>query len=259
MPNYDSGSGGARSVDNALQLLELMGERQVLRVAEAADLLGVARSTAHRLLSALRRRGFVMQDKPNGAYRPGPVLNEIGLAAIGRIDIRRVARPVLEDLRDQTRETVSLSLLEGRNVRFVDCVESPRAVRVGNRTGIVFPAHCTAGGKAILAALPPVELARRYRDRELTARTRSSIADWDALERDLAQVREHGYAVNLEEGESGVCAVAAALRDPTGAPLGAIAVVVPAGRMPDPPAGRALVPPLLRAREAIEGFLRAEL
>jgi DNA-binding IclR family transcriptional regulator len=259
MPNYDSGSGSARSVDNALQLLELMGERHVLRVAEAADLLGVARSTAHRLLSALRRRGFVMQDKPNGAYRPGPVLNEIGLAAIGRIDIRRVARPVLEDLRDQTRETVSLSLLEGRNVRFVDCVESPRAVRVGNRTGIVFPAHCTAGGKAILAALPPVELTRRYRDRELTARTRSSIADWDALERDLAQVREKGYAVNLEEGEPGVCAVATALRDPTGAPLGAIAVVVPAGRMPDPPSGRALVPALLRAREAIEGFLRAEL
>src|ERR1700710_965863 len=99
--------GGLTSVDNALLLLQLIGERQALRVAEAADLLGVARSTAHRLLSALRRRGVVMEDRPNGAYRPGPALNEIGLAAISRIDIRRVARPVLEELSELTLETAS--------------------------------------------------------------------------------------------------------------------------------------------------------
>src|SRR3954454_17911889 len=101
------------SVDNALRLLELIGQRQALRVAEAADLLGVARSTAHRLLAALRRRGFVLQDRPNGAYRPGPALVEAGLAAFSRIDIRRVARPGLEDVREQTQETVSLAVLEG--------------------------------------------------------------------------------------------------------------------------------------------------
>src|SRR3954464_9636912 len=112
------------SVDNALWLLQLIGERRALRVAEAADLLGVARSTAHRLLSALRRRGFVMQDRPNGAYRPGPALNEIGLAAISGIDTRRVAGPVLEELQERTQETASLAVLEGSTVRFVDCVES---------------------------------------------------------------------------------------------------------------------------------------
>src|SRR3954452_20813000 len=141
------------SVDNALRLLQLIGERQALRVAEAADLLGVARSTAHRLLTALRRRGFVMQDRPNGAYRPGPALVEIGLAAVSRIDIRRVARPVLEELREQTQETASLAVLEGTTIRFVDCAESPRSVRVGNRTGLIRAAHASAVGKAILAGL----------------------------------------------------------------------------------------------------------
>jgi DNA-binding IclR family transcriptional regulator len=262
MPNtieVPVGGETARSVDNALRLLELIGERQVLRVAEAAELLGVARSTAHRLLSALRRRGFVLQDRPNGAYRPGPVLNEIGLAAIGRIDIRRVAHAALVDLRDQTQETVSLSLLEGRNIRFVDCVEGSRAVRVGDRTGIVFPAHCTAGGKAILAALPPVELARRYRDRELTARTPASVASWDALETELAAIRRDGYAVNQQESESGVCAVATAVRDLTDAPLAAVAVVVPAGRFLGPEDAESLVPDLLRASESIQDLLHAEL
>src|ERR1700761_7261614 len=93
----ESTTGGDRltSVDNALCLLQLVAERQALRVSEAADLLGVARSTAHRLLSALRRRDFLMQDKPNGVYRPGPALHAIGMAAISRIDIRRIAQPVL--------------------------------------------------------------------------------------------------------------------------------------------------------------------
>jgi DNA-binding IclR family transcriptional regulator len=259
MSNSLPDSRAPSSVDNALRLLELIGERQALRVADAADLLGVARSTAHRLLTALRRHGFVLQDKPNGAYRPGPVLNEIGLAAIGRIDIRRVARPVLEELREQTRETVSLSLLEGRNVRFVDCVESLRSVRVGDRTGIVLPAHCTAGGKAILASLAPVELDRRYRDRELPTRTAASIADWEVLRGELDAVRVDGYALNREEGEDGIGAVAVALRDLTGAPLAAVAVVVPSSRMPTPEAGRALAPAVLRAAETIQQLLNAEL
>lgn len=247
------------SVDNALRLLQLIGERKVIRVAEAAETLGVARSTAHRLLSALRLRGFVLQDRPNGAYRPGPVLNEIGLAAIGGIDLRRVARPVLEDLRERTEETTSLSLLEGRDVRFIDCVESPRAVRVGSRTGVVLPANCTAGGKSILAAVSPAELKRRYAGHDLPARTAASIADWDGLMRELAEVRRAGYALNMEEGESGICAVAAALRDLTGAPLAAIAIVIPAGRMPAADVGRRLAPLVVDAARTVEGLLRAEL
>jgi DNA-binding IclR family transcriptional regulator len=260
MPNQVRSDGGSSSsVDKALRLLELIGERQALRVSEAADLLGVARSTAHRLLTALGRRGFVLQDRPNGAYRPGSVLNEIGLAAIGRIDIRRVARPVLEDLREQTAETVSLSLLEGREVRFVSCVEGRRAVRVGDRTGVVLPAHCTAAGKAILAALPPVELARRYRDRELTTRTPASITTWEALERELQAIRRDGYARNSQEGESGVSALAMAVRDLTDAPLAAIAVVMPSSRAPGPDASGPLVAQMARAVQTIQALLRAEL
>ncbi|MFC4562154.1 IclR family transcriptional regulator [Nocardiopsis mangrovi] len=251
--------GGSSSVDNALRLLELIGERQALRVSEAATLLGVAPSTAHRLLTSLRRRGFVLQDRPNSAYRPGPVLNEIGLAAIDRIDIRRVAHPVLEEVRERTRETVSLSLIEGRTVRFVDCVESPRSVRVGNRTGVVLPAHCTAAGKAILAALPESELTRRYGDRELDARTQASLSDWSALEAELAEIRRVGYAVNIEEGETGISAVATALRDLAGAPLASIAVVVPSSRMPGRRKAEEMVDALLYARDQIQELLRSQV
>src|SRR5919107_107119 len=206
-PAHESGT--TTSVDNALVLLQLIGERRALRVAEAADLLGVARSTAHRLLAALRRRGFVVQDRPNGAYRPGPALYEIGLAAVNRIDIRRVARPVLEQLREETQETFSLALLEGTTVRFLDCAESPRSVRVGNRTGVVRPAHASAVGKAILAGLSDAELDRRYPGGTLPpAPTAAALGDLAALRAELAGIRAQGYAINWEESADGVCAVA---------------------------------------------------
>lgn len=239
------------SVDNALFLLQHIGERQALRVAEAASLLGVARSTAHRLLTALRRHGFVMQDRPNGAYRPGPVLYEIGLAAVSRIDIRRVVRPVLEQIREETQETVSLAVLEGVTVRFLDCTESPRSVRVGNRTGVVRPAHASAVGKAILAGLNEVDFERRYAEGLPPVATSTAIGDMPALLRELADIRERGYALNWEESADGVAAVGVALRDTVGQPLAAIGVAAPSSRVRSPESVRSFAPALLRGADLV--------
>jgi IclR family transcriptional regulator, acetate operon repressor len=256
-PAEDGPAGGLTSVDNALWLLQLIGERQALRVAEAADLLGVARSTAHRLLSALRRRGFVMQDRPNGAYRPGPALNAVGLAAISRIDLRRIARPVLEELQEETRETASLAVLEGTNIRFVDAVESTRAVRVGNRTGLVRLAHTSAVGKAVLAQLPPAELRRRYPQEELATRTPAAVASREELFAELAEIRQQGYALNWDESVEGTSAVAAALRDPTGSSVAAVAIAAPSSRMRSVDAVRAFAPAVVAAAGRIEEMVRA--
>jgi DNA-binding IclR family transcriptional regulator len=250
-----SGQGSLSSVDNALRLLHLIGERRALRVAEAADDLGVARSTAHRLLTALRRQGFVTQDKPNGVYRPGRALLEIGLAAIGRVDIRHAARPVLEQLSEQTKETVSLLLLEGDSVRFIDCVEGSRSVRVATRTGIVLPAHCTAGGKAILAALPGSDLSRRYPTRQLGTRTPNSIGTWRQLESELGTIRGRGYAVNFGEGESAISAVGTAIFDLIGYPLASIAVAVPSTRLESMDQATRIAPLLLTAGASVRDAL----
>lgn len=245
------------SADNVLLLLQLIGERQALRVAEAAELLGVARSTAHRLLTTLRRRGFVSQDRPNGAYRPGPALYEVGLAAVSRIDIRRVARPVLEHIQHETQETASLAVLEGATIRFVDCVESPRSVRVGNRTGVVRPAHASAVGKAILAGLPDEEIDRRYPGDELPAATTpaamTSAAD---LRAELAEIRARGFALNWEESSDGVCAVAVALRDTLGHPLAGLGVAAPISRTGTREAIADFAPVVLRAADLVRERLR---
>src|ERR1700749_334651 len=94
LPESDStpGHAGLSSVDNALLLLQLVGQRKVVRIAEAADELNLARSTVHRLSAALRRRGFVTQDRPNGAYRAGRALYRVGGATMDGTDGRRGAR-----------------------------------------------------------------------------------------------------------------------------------------------------------------------
>jgi DNA-binding IclR family transcriptional regulator len=248
------GSSGLSSVDNALRILMLLSARPSLRVADAAAELGIARSTAHRLLTTLKDHQFAAQDKANSAYRIGPALTKIGLAANQRLDIRSAAAPVLERLRHQTRETISLSVLEGQNIRFVDCLEGTHSVRVGDRTGLVLPASSTAGGKAILAALPESDLELRFPGDELPALTPSSPTAREQLRAELAAVRRDRFAINLEESESGISAVAVAVCDPNGSPLGALAIVVPASRF-DRAAAEQWLPVLFDAVRAVEDTL----
>jgi DNA-binding IclR family transcriptional regulator len=219
------------SVEHALRLLALLAERGAIRVADAASELGVARSSAHRLLATLTQCGFVRQEKPNGPYGPGPALSELGRLTLSQTDVRQVARPALEYLSSATQETVSLLLLHGNRVRFIDCLESPKTVRVATRTGVVLPAHCTAGGKALLARLRPDELARRYQSRRLETPTRNSIGSWNGLVRELEIVREDGFAVNIGEGELAVSAIGAVIEDSNGAAMAAVAIAAPTSRM----------------------------
>ncbi|HXP00183.1 MAG TPA: IclR family transcriptional regulator [Luteibacter sp.] len=218
------------SVGNALRLLLLFREQQSVRLTEACAYLGVAHSTAHRLLAMLIQHGFVRQESSR-AYRPGPMLVEIGLAVVQKMDVRTQARPYLEELSAEFDETVHLVILEGDQVRYVDAIESDRALRVTARTGQVLPAHCTSAGKALLAEYTPTQVAALYADRKLAVKTPQSLRSLRALELALNDVREHGFATNHEESEEGVGSVAIALVNAAGRPVASIAVAVPESRL----------------------------
>lgn len=218
------------SVDNALRVLLMLRTRAQLRVTEVSDELGIARSTAHRLLGTLVHHGFVRQEVRGHAYRPGPVLVEIALASSGQSDIRPVARPHITRLAADLHETVSILALEGDHVRFLDGVESDQPVRVTARTGALMPAHSTSGGKVLLAELPPSHLRSLYPagPQAVTDRT---ITDLRALEDELAAVRKEGFATNLGENEAGLSALAVPVRDAKGVVRAALIVSLPASRL----------------------------
>jgi IclR family acetate operon transcriptional repressor len=220
------------SVNNALRLLLLFRSQPRVRLSEASEHLGVAHSTAHRLLAMLAYHGFVSQEQDSRTYVAGPALVEIGLAAVSQLDIRRHARQVLERLASELGETVHLAVLEGGNVRYLDAIESSRALRVASRTGSVLAANCTASGKALLAALPDAELAAMFADETALPRlTARSITSRPRLLAELRKVREAGCAVNREESEEGVASVAVAVPGPQGLPAAALVVSAPVSRM----------------------------
>jgi len=219
------------SVDNALRLLMMFRSQPVIRVSHAAVALEVANSTAHRLLAMLLHHGFVQQDAVTKGYRAGPALYDIGLAVVRRMDVRDLIRPFLAEVVEQTGETTHCAVLEGANVRFIDAVESPKAVRVAPRTGVVMPAHCTSVGKVLLAALSDDEINAIYPDETLVRTTDRSIGTRQELAAALAGVRKAGHAVNVEESEEGVSSVAVVVLDPFQWPVAAISCAAPVFRM----------------------------
>jgi DNA-binding IclR family transcriptional regulator len=232
-PTYPIGS-----VDSALRLLVLIAERPQVRIAEASNALEVARSTAHRLMQMLQYHGFVRQLEDSKAYTAGPRLVNLGLAVVNNIDIRKLARPVLEELRNELDETVHLLELRGSELICLDSIESQHALRIGTRTGMVLPAFASAGGRVILAQLSRRELraiypsARLGKLQERTVRTRAE------LEAELERVRDQGYAIQHEETEVGVTGVAAAIPRAAGVSQHAITVAIPTSRFPTTDAAR---------------------
>lgn len=220
------------SVDNALKVLLLLGEQKSIRLTDVSAYLGVASSTAHRLLAMLQYRGFVRQDSQTKAYEPGPALSSIAFSLMRQVDVRERAHPAVVRLSAAVGETVHLGRLDGASVFFVDSVESPRAVRVGSRLGLVMPAHCTSTGKALLASLTLEQVRVLYPRPRLAGLTERSISSRKKLEGELEAVRERGYATSREESEEGVASIATFLGDFSGARY-ALNVSAPTTRMSD--------------------------
>jgi DNA-binding IclR family transcriptional regulator len=217
------------SVDNALRILQALRDSGRLRVSEIAEELGIARSTAHRLLSMLVYRDFAIRSEDH-SYLPGPALSAPPLRGEPMARLRNQLRPHMEALRDRVGETINLQVRLGAQTRFLCTVESNQVLRVGDRQGAILPAWVTSGGKALLAELPDAQLTAVLRD--VSGRPPQGLPDAArrALVTELRVVRERGWAENVEESESGLCAVGMCVRDASGTAIAALSVAAPAAR-----------------------------
>jgi hypothetical protein len=150
----------------------------------------------------------------------------------GRSEPAGRGEPVLHELCTEVGETVSVIILEGTKVRFADSLEGQRhSVRVTTRAGKTMPAHCTSGGKVMLACLPEDELERRYPGRVLDRPSERCIPEWAELVKELNGIRRRRWATNVGEGDPGDGGVGVAIRSGSGGPRAAIAVGAPLSRM----------------------------
>jgi len=218
-------------VAKALDILEVLSSGEELGLSALSVRGGMSKASAFRILRTLEGRGCVEKDVVSQRYRPGPHLIALSCRFVSGLGLIQHARPVLEQLYCESKETVNLGVLDQGEVLYIDMLESHQGLRMTARVGGRDPLHSTALGKAILSRLPAQELKRllsRFRWSRLTARTIMTPA---ALQRELSLVRQRGYAVDDEENEIGARCVGAPLRNPSGHSIGAISISGPVSRV----------------------------
>jgi IclR family transcriptional regulator, acetate operon repressor len=209
------------SVDKALLLAQLLQQHGPQRITDAAELVGVSASTAHRLLAMLVYRDFAEQ-LPDRRYGPGTLLQSDPATSAPTALLRRVGLPHLQDLVDATQESANLMVLAGDQVRFIATVESRQALKVGDRVGVTLQARHASGGKAALAELPPTDIDEMYAGR--------TDVDLTRLHHDLGLIRKRGFAINDQATEKGLTAIGVAVHDQDGRPNAAISLALPSAR-----------------------------
>ncbi|WP_406090061.1 IclR family transcriptional regulator [Streptomyces sp. NBC_01013] len=218
------------SLDTGLRLMRLFLTHDSLTVTEAAELLSIGRSTAHRVLSTLEGRGFAIREAPGRGYSAGPELVRLGRPAGFAAPVREQVGAVLEDAARRTGETVVSAALTGDQVMVTDGRESCHPVRVTLERGRLRPAHATACGKLLLSLMTAEQVCALYPQERLDALTPDTLTSRPGLLAELAGIRARGYALSRGESVPGMNAVAVPLAGTTWRDRLALAACVPAGR-----------------------------
>jgi len=208
-----------------LGLLKAFSPAQpALSLGELAAAIGVTRSAAYRLAYTLEHLGFLRHDARSRRYTLGPEVLRLGYGYLASRDLVEVAAPVLEALRDRTGWSAHLGILEGTEVVYLARVPTRRSIASNVQVGSRLPAHATAMGRILLAALPEAEVARRYGGGALPGFNTRTAPTLPALQAQLAIDRANGFVATVSGFEEGVAVAAAPVRDVSGAVVAALNV-----------------------------------
>ncbi|HET6562562.1 MAG TPA: IclR family transcriptional regulator [Marmoricola sp.] len=252
MSNTMAGPAGVQSVDRALSILHILARLGQAGVTEIAAELDVHKSTAFRLVTTLETHELVEQTEERGKYRLGMGLVRLAGASTARLDVVVEARPVCRRLASECGETVNVAVLSDRSALYLDQVAGASALQSHNWVGQHIPLHATSNGKVLLSGLDRTEVDRRVGS--LTAYTRSTITNRRALHRELAEVRQRGYALATDELELGLTAIAAPVLSSHGDVVASMSVSGPTFRL-DPDRLEELAPVLVAAADEVSARL----
>jgi len=217
-----------RAVERALDVLMCFtNQTPQLTMTQISELVGINKSTVHRLLATLESKRFVERDSVTGIYKPGIRLLQMAFLALEHNDLRRLAAPYLQELCNRYRENVTLAKLDVADVVYIDVIESAQRVKLAASPGQRLPAFCVASGKAILAFLPD-DHVKRVLEYGMPKYTQHTITSSEAYFKDILLTRERGFAISEQEFEEGINAIAAPICNH---PIASISVAGPAYRL----------------------------
>ncbi|MGE5557771.1 MAG: IclR family transcriptional regulator [Bacillota bacterium] len=248
-----------QAVERALDILSVLAETggDGISVSELAGKVDLKLSTTHRLLQTMMKKLFVDKDPRTGFYKIGSRTMGLGNSAMRSLDLRSVARPLLEELTSKTGETTNLAILDRGEVVYIDQIESTNMiiVKMFAKPGSRGPAYCTGSGKVLLAYLPSDEQKEIIKNIKFVKFTPETIDSPDHLYKELSRVCEEGYALDLGERDEGVRCVAAPVRSYDGKVEAAVSLSGPAMRLTNYYMNHELIGLVKDTAEKISGLL----
>ena len=225
-------SDSVQSLVRALSIInKLAGADEGLALTKLAQSVGLAPSTAHRLLTTLEQERYVQFDAEERTWSIGVQAFIAGSAFLRARNLVAVARPYMRALMEDCRETVNLAIEDNDEAMYLSQVECRQMMRAQAKQGARVPLYCSSVGKALLSGLSESELARILRRRPIRPLTAKTIASKSALRSELAVTRERGFAVDDEEHAVGLRCVAALIFNELGESVAAISISGPTARI----------------------------
>ncbi len=223
-----------KSIEKCFVILDCIYSRhRLMTLEQITQITGYKKTTCFRILKTLQTLGIVELSPGTKKYQYGHRLAAIGLSALKNMNLRQVSLPILQKLRDETGETINLTVLSGSDILYVERVMSDYLVNVNVNIGDRLPVYCASMGKVILAYLPETELEKVLSSITFARKTEKTIVSKSALLDELDTIRENGYAINDEELEKGLRAVAAPIFDYTGKAFAATNIAWTTARHPE--------------------------
>jgi IclR family pca regulon transcriptional regulator len=221
----------SQSLERGLAILSAFSEtRPLLGTAELGRVVELNKSTAHRYISTLTELGYLQQDQESRKYRLGPRVVNLGFAAINSMEITKIAAPHMQALSDETGLAVSMAVLDGVDIVYIQRVRSSSTGFIGIdlnlHIGSRLPAYCTSMGKVLLAYLRPEALKSILDRTDLARRGPNTFTAREALIAALRRVRQIGLAVNDQELAPGLRSLAVPIRDGFGEVTAALNIAV---------------------------------
>ncbi|WP_248928804.1 IclR family transcriptional regulator [Paenibacillus hamazuiensis] len=221
------------TVDRILVMLECFtDEKPEWGVTELGEQLGLYKSVVHRMLSTLERRGYVVKNPHTKKYALGLKLFELGMLVGRQMNLRAIARPVMEELGVKTNETVLLSIADSLSGVCIEKIESNQSIKSTSQLGKRVPLYAGAPTKLLLAYLPPESIDAVIAN-SLVAYTEQTTVEPDRLSRDLEEIRRQGYCITYGELDIGSAGVAFPICNHEGKTIASLSVVGPEFRMKD--------------------------
>jgi IclR family transcriptional regulator, KDG regulon repressor len=224
--------GGIQSLERAFAIIEEIARHHGgIGLAELSKRVGLHTSTAFHLVKTMAALGYVEQVRESKRYRVGRRLFTLAAGALDEVELVRLATPILEQLTRESGECSHFAVRSGDNVVVLTKTVGSGMFQMADPVGVMRPAHCTALGKVLLAALSPDQLDRYVASHELRPFTAKTILEPAALKREIESVRRDGIGFDDGEFDAEARCVAVPVRDFTGRVAGAIGISGPVWRL----------------------------